>query len=111
MAFYCNIEFVDLVGKQWPQGIEEKKEILQEIHVDDWDVCFEFEVFNGPYKYVERFEINMPLGPRCYDIWQAEDGLLVIKALSFSTVVVQSTFRVIGDTIKPRFSSRAAVVY
>ena len=104
MAYYFNIEFVDLIDKCWPQETTEKKELIQNIHVKDWDVCWEFEVLvNGPYKYVESFGMDMPFGHRCYDIWQGDDGVLIIKPLCFGTVVVQSTLKAEGNQIEASF--------
>lgn len=105
MAFYATVEMVDLPDAQWPSTAGAQLALVRAIHVHDWDFCWEFEVFlDGPYRFVECFEVETPVGHRAYDVWQGDDSLVLVKPVDFRAVLISVDLRVVGQAIEASFA-------
>ena len=104
MPFFRNIEMVDL-PRQWPESVEEQRALLQSIHVNDWDFAFLTEIYDeGPYVHIAFPTLDMPVGVRHYEIWQARGSLLILKAASFNTIAVFCNLQVGNQILRASYA-------
>ena len=100
MACVFTYEDVDTIhlDEPWPPTEEEQAALLKSFRLQDWTHRYHVQVQVEHPCQRTRLELNMPSGPRSFDVLKV-DVLTIMKPVTYETVVVNCRLQVEGSAI------------